>query len=99
MDASLPPSMKVAAGNSSHVIPMPKAKNRPGIDCEGTLFWLGGGFGPIVFVSSFERVQCRGLLMLLPARMIADAVGGIGVNGPAEVAISVTLSPVLLPFD
>ena len=78
---------------------MPNAKNRPGIDCKGTLFWLGAGFGPVVFVRSFERLQCCSLLMLLPARMIADAVGGIGVNGPAEVAISVTLSPDLLPFD
>ena len=78
---------------------MPKAKNRPGIDCNGNLGFLGGGFGPIVFVRKFERIQCRGLLVLLPARMIADAVGGISVNGPADCAMLVTLSPVLLPFD
>ena len=52
-----------------------------------------------MFVRIFERVQYRVLSMHLPARMIADAVGGIGANGPAEVAISVTLSPDLFPFD
>ena len=53
----------------------------------------------MIFVRSFDRSQRRFLSTLLPAMMIADAVGTIGRNEPAEFAISVTLSPLLLPFE
>ena len=37
--------------------------------------------------------------MLLPATMIDEAPVGMSAKGPAEVAISVTLSPALLPLE